>query len=280
MPRDKNPRLHYRYPWPLILQVGWALARGRRRSFPADAGRLYWTISPPPYVQGLERVPTVGGLLLVFNHYHSPSFASWMSAVSIAALIGRRRPQDDGVLTWVMTGAWTYPDALRDHTLTPLSHLAFARLARVYGFVAMPPMPPRPHEVEARARAVRRVLALARCTPSPLVGLSPEGHDSPDASLLVPPAGVGRFLLLLAAALTVQPVGVYEEGALLNVHFGQPFTLSPASGLAAGERDAWASDQIMLAIGRLLPPRLWGAYHQRLAAATGATAAPATFTTV
>ncbi len=275
-PSGEHSRLHYRYPRSLILQVGWALVRGRGRSFADDAARLYRTIVPPPRVEGLEQVPASGGLLVIFNHYHSRSFASWWSAIAIAGLIRGRRPQGDGGVAWVMAGAWTYPDPLRGRTLTPLSRWTFARLARVYGFVAMPPMPPRPYEVEARALAVRRVLALARRTAPPLIGLSPEGHDSPDASLIVPPAGVGRFLLLLAARLTLQPVGIFEEGAQLHVRFGRPFTLSPAADLAPKERDAWAGDQAMLAIGRLLPPRLWGAYRHRLAAALGTQALPAT----
>jgi hypothetical protein len=265
-PQEKRPCLRYQYPVPLVLRVGCSVLLGARRSFAADAARLYRTIAPSPRVEGLEQVPPEGGLVVVFNHYHSPSFASWWNAVAITTAIASVRPLAARESTWLMTGAWTYPDRLRQRLITPLTERAFARIAQVYGFVAMPPMPPRPHEVEARARAVRRALAIA-CRPQPrLIGISPEGRDSPDASLIEPPHGAGRFLLLLAASLPILPAGVFEEGPQLTVRFGPPFTLQAPAGLGADERDAWASERVMLAIAEQLPPRLWGAYHDRRAA--------------
>ncbi|HOG45903.1 MAG TPA: hypothetical protein PLB78_04590, partial [Anaerolineae bacterium] len=216
-------------------------------------------------VEGLERVPERGNMAFVFNHYYSRSFASWWSPISITALVQGRRSLAPGGISWIMAGAWTYPDALRQRIITPLTQWAFRRLAHVYGLVVMPPMPPRPHEVEARAGAVRHMLALARRECPPLLGLSPEGHDGPKANLIEPPSGVGRFLLLLGTSLAFVPVGVYEEGDRLVVRFGEPFALQSPEGLAPGDRDAWASTEVMLAIGRLLPPRLWGAYRSRLA---------------
>lgn len=262
--QGEPPRLRYRYPAPLLLQVGWSLLLGLRRSFPADATRLSGTITPPPRVEGLQHVPRSGGVVIAFNHYSSRSFPSWWSAIAITAAVASVRPLGPEGSVWLMAGAWTYPDRLRQWAVTPLTAWVFARLARAYGFVVMPPMPPRPQEVEARARAVMRALAIARRVPPPLFGISPEGRDSPDASLVEPPPGAGRFLLLLAASLPVLPVGVHEEGAQLVVRFGAPFALHAPPGLPPAGRDAWASEEVMLAIARQLPPRLWGVYRSRV----------------
>ncbi len=258
--------LRYHYPPGLAACTVWAALCGRRRSFPADAAQLASTLSPPPQVHGLEHIPLAGSFVTVFNHYYSPRFASWWAAIVITALIQRRRLLGAGDVCWVMTAAWTYADPLRQHTLTPLTRWAFGRVARIYGLVAMPPMPPRPHEVEARARAVRQLLAIASRERPPLIGLSPEGHDGPGARLLVPPAGVGRLLLLLAATgVPFLPVGLCEDGDTLNVRFGPPLRLQAPTGLTRSGRDVWASEQIMVAIGRQLPPALWGAYRRPLA---------------
>jgi len=267
MALDARPvaRLRYRYPPALLAQIGWALLWGRRRPFEPDAAQLLRTMRPPPRVEDLDRVPSTGSFVTVFNHYHSRSFPSWWCAIALSALIGSRRPPGDQGIRWVMTEAWTYPDPIRRHLVTPLSRWAFRRLAYVYHFVPMPPMPPRACQAEARAQAVRQVLSLARRTQAPLIAISPEGHDSPGASLLVPPAGVGRFLLQLAAAgLPFLPAGLFEEGAQFAVRFGPLLDLRPPAGLQRAARDHWATERIMVAIGRLLPPALWGAYRDRL----------------
>jgi len=261
------PHLRFSYPTLLLVRVAGSFLSGRERAFAADAAQLFGTLEPPPSVEGLDRIPATGSFVLVFNHYSSPTFPSWWGPIVISALVDRRRPLGRRGICWAMSEAWTYPDVFRRNVCTPLSRWAFRRLARVYGFVAMPPMPPRPHEVEARALAVRRLLALARRPSPPLIGLSPEGHDSPEARLMVPPSGVGRFLQQLGArGLPFLPVGLYEQGSRLIVRFGEPCRLQIPSGLPRHERDAQACSQIMLAIGRQLPPALWGAYARDLAA--------------
>ncbi|MDI7275465.1 MAG: hypothetical protein QME94_05770 [Anaerolineae bacterium] len=261
-----QPQLRYRYPARLVAGVARDLLRGRARSFAIDAARLARTVEPPPQVEGLAHIPVSDPFVAVFNHYRSPTFPAWWSAIVLTALIASRRTPGRGDLSWIMTEAWTYPDRLRSLVVTPLTRRAFRRLARLYGFIPMPPMPPRPHEVEARARAVRRALALVRQPAPPVLGLSPEGHDSPDGSLLRPPPGVGRFLLQLAAAeLRLLPAGLYEDGGGLIVRFGRPFALTCPDGTPRVERDRWAAEEAMAAVGRLLPPAYWGFCRERLA---------------
>jgi hypothetical protein len=97
-------------------------------------------------------------------------------------------PQD---VHWVMTAGWTFPGQRRGRLLKPLTYWLFRRVAKVYGFTTMPPMPPNPKESLARARAVRQVLEYAERANRPIIGLSPEGRDFPTGQLGTPPPGVG-----------------------------------------------------------------------------------------
>jgi 1-acyl-sn-glycerol-3-phosphate acyltransferase len=114
----------------------------------------------------------------------------------------------------------------------------------------MPPMPPDPREAEARARAVLRTVRLARrmAQAGGMIGLAPEGMDTP-GSLGEPPAGAGRFVaLLVEAGLPVLPVGVTEAEGRLRASFGPVFV--PQVPPDRAERDRAVTQQVMGAIGR------------------------------
>lgn len=139
-------------------------------------------------------------------------------------------------------------------------------MARVYGFTAMPPMPPRPQDVERRAAAVRRLLAFARSHPQAVLALAPEGGDRPDGALVMPPSGAGRFLEQLARlGFPLQPVGIFEQAGRLCLNFGQPYTLALPPNLSANERDRIASRLVMERIAALLPEDLRGGFSARVA---------------
>jgi hypothetical protein len=161
-----------------------------------------------------------------------------------------------------MTSAWTFrnrPVARR--ALDPTSRWLLRRLARVYGFSLMPPMPPDPRETAARAQAVRRVLTYARHAPRPIIGLAPEGRDSADGSLLWPAAGAGRFMLQLAAlGLEIAPVGAFEAEGAFCLRFGPRYRLNVPASLSADERDREASRVVMRCIAALLPERFRGEF--------------------
>ena len=124
-----------------------------------------------------------------------------------------------------------------------------------------PPMPPRPRDVEARARAVRAVLESVKRSPDQVLGLAPEGYDPPGRELARPPAGVGRFGLLLArAGLTFIPVGAYEAQGRFHLHFGKPYLLSAPERLSADEKDERLSGTMMERIACLLPRHLRGEF--------------------
>jgi hypothetical protein len=122
-------------------------------------------------------------------------------------------------------------------------------------------MPPRPKDVKKRARSVRRVLAFARSHPQAILGLAPEGGDQPGGLLNMPPAGAGRFVLLLAEqGFPLLPVGCFEEAGAFCLHFGEAYQLKIPGGLTRKEKDGAAARTVMQKIAPLLPGRLRGEF--------------------
>jgi hypothetical protein len=221
------------------------------------------TVEPPELV-GTENIPPRGPCLVTCNHYTRPGFGSWWLTLSVTSAVATCRAADaEREVHWVMAEAWTYPDRWRSQLITPATRWAFRRVAHSYNFVPMPPMPPRPHEVAARASAVLRTVRLggALAGRGGMIGLAPEGGDMPDG-LGRPPAGVGEFIGLLAAlGLPVLPVGVSEANDRLVISFGPTFV--PALPSARAEREAVVSGQVMAAIAQRLPSAFPGAQAYR-----------------
>jgi hypothetical protein len=230
--------------------IAWlALQRGPR-SFRRDARLLVDRLSPPLRVDGAFPNVERGSWLVVVNHYTRPGFRAWWITMAISATL----PREVG---WVTTSTLTFPDRLRASTITPASRWFLRHVAKLYGFVAMPPMPPRPFEVQARAAAVRRALRRA-AEPDALLGLAPEGGDMPGGVLTPPPSGSGRFLSHLARhGLRFLPVGAFEDERRLCLHFGTPFDLPRR---LPEPLDESASYVVMSAIAACLPERLRGTY--------------------
>lgn len=245
-----------RYPitWGLAGGLLWATLARSQRSFVHDARRAVAALRPPMEVVGGEHVPPTGPLLVACNHYSRPGFQAWWIGFAITAAIAERRARaDDEEVAWVMTAAWRFEGSRwRHRVLTPASRWAFARVARVYGFVTMPPMPPAPDEMQERAAAVLRTVRLARrlAKTGGILGLAPEGRDVP-VGLAEPPPGAGEFIALLVdAGMTLLPAAVSEPGGRLRVRFGPAFV--PTIPTNRAERDRAVSEQVMAAIARLL----------------------------
>lgn len=240
------------FPFSLVLGAAWSLLRGSRRSFRRDALRCICNLSLK--ILGVEHIPQSGPGVVLVNHYYRPGFFAGWIALALSAAI----PTE---LIWVMTAAWTEAGTLGSRLRAALSVPLFPRVARMYGFIPMPPMPPRPHEVAARAQAVRRILAAASQIPPPLLAFAPEGMDPPGGVLMRPPSGVGRLLAKLAQQnLRFYPVGVYEDEMFLTARFGASFCLKSPAGLSVDELDRQVADTAMEAIAVLLPPALRGVY--------------------
>jgi 1-acyl-sn-glycerol-3-phosphate acyltransferase len=228
----------------------WGAVTLRPRSFAQDARLAVSGLQPPLEVDGADRIPVRGSALVVCNHYGRPGFDAWWIALSVSASVAEGRAQDaDPEIHWLMTAAWTYPESpWKRRFVTPLTKWAFRRVARAYGFVPMPAMPPDPDEVEERAQAVLATLRLARqlAKTGGMIGLAPEGRDTP-GPLGEPPRGAGRFIVhLVRAGLPILPAAVSELHGALRVSFGPVFVPQIPSG--GRDQDREVAQQVMDAI--------------------------------
>ncbi len=245
----------YSYPPGAFLRVGLNVLFGGHRSFRRDGQECIERLVPPLRVLEPVNIPQAGPCLVTFNHYYRPGFAAWWLALGLAAVI----PQD---IHFVMTGELTYPGKWYAALGMAGSRWLLWRLSRIYGFTSMPPMPPRPGDVVARARSVRRTFRFARRHPQAILGLAPEGGDQAGGRLSWPAQGAGRFLLLLAGAgFRVVPVGAYELDGEFTLHFGEAYDLVVPRGLTADEKDHAAAEIVMRRISPLLPERLRGPFQ-------------------
>ena len=201
---------------------------------------------------GKENIPQRGPCVITVNHYHRNGFGAQWIALGIAALVPVH-------MHWIMTSEFTYPGKWYKIIGAIGSQILLKRIANIYSFTTMPPMPPRDKDVAARAASVRAVLEYVRRLKDPILGLAPEGYDppGPEGLLTRPASGLGRFGLLLSkAGLRFIPVGAYEEDGIFHIHFGESYELNVAPNLPPDEKDDQASQIIMENIARLLPRRL------------------------
>lgn len=244
----------------LLGELAWSFLGARPRSIAEDAQRIVDRLSPQPRVEGLQQLPHHDPFLLVSNHYQSPDiWIGWVAAAITAAVASVRAPYSSN-LHWVILSEWRWLEVGGHWVPNPISSLLFPRAARSWGLITMPS---RPSDVSGRAKALRRVLAYLGhgrgsmpLNPEP-VGLFPEGRAS--TSLEEARPGSGAFLHRVSSlGVPLLPVGVHQEGGLMVVRFGEPFTLG--APLPEKELDSWARGEVMSAIGRLLPCEMWGAY--------------------
>ena len=248
MKADDYPR--YELPTDVVVGLAFKALFGFQSSFRADALRCIGRLKPPLKVLGEENIPTDGPCVMTVNHYYRPGFDAWWIALAIAATV----PVE---MHWIVTGELMHWGQFG----SPVSHWGLDRIGKAYGFTTMPPMPPRPRDVEARARSVKKVLKLMRQTGNTILGLAPEGADQSGGQLSIPPSGVGRFGLLLAGSGSVfVPVGAYEADGAFCLRFGLAYRLSVPSGLSPDEKGHAAANIIMKNIAVLLPEGLRGGF--------------------
>ena len=245
-----------RYPTPIntVCGLSSAILLGRSRSFRRDALSAVARLRPPLCITGSENIPSSGPGLCTINHYYRPGFKAWWLALALSAAI----PVD---VHWVMTSALTFPGRRFGIIRSRVSRWLLRRMALVYGFSPMPAMPPAPDEVRERAQAVRQILAYVRDDPLLLIGLAPEGHDNLRGGLMVPPSGVGRFILHLARlGLAIFPVAGYECPEGFHLCFGKAYQFELPKSLPHCQVDKYVSEFVMYRIADLLPEDQRGDY--------------------
>jgi len=232
---------------------------GIKRSFHHDGALIVSRMGVPVLIRGDAFIPHSGPGVVVFNHYSREGFSILFAAATIAAAV----PVD---MHWIMTGAWTFPGRSLSKQLRKISEQVFRAIARTYGFTLTPPLPPNPADQPARTAAIREVFNHIKADPYTLVAFAPEGRDFPGGVLGTPPAGSGKFLLELSRRLgLVYPVGIFEEGEGLHLHFGAPFDLCSIIKESRLDPDS-ASRVVMERIASLLPGYLAGEFEASLAA--------------
>jgi hypothetical protein len=244
----------YSYPRSLFARVARDVLLLRERDFQRDAQACIANLNPPLQICGKENIPQQGGCVLTVNHYHRAGFGAQWLVLAASAVI-------PVPVHWVITSELTYLHHRYGMLGTGGARVLLQRIASVYGFTTMPPMPPRGKDMDARAHSVRAVLDYVRRTKEPVIGLAPEGYDSPEGVLTRPPAGAGRFGLLLArAGLTFVPVGVCEADGVFWLHFGERYELRVPNDLSSDEKDLCAATILMRHISALLPQSLRGEF--------------------
>jgi hypothetical protein len=252
MKADDFPK--HEVPIGVVVGLAFSAVSGLRRSFREDALRCIGRLKPSLRVLGRENIPPNGPCVLTVNHYHRPGFSAEWLALGISACVPRE-------MHWIMTAEWTAPGKWYEPIKRMYSRWLLKRLAQVYGYTTMPPMPPRPGDVEARARSVRKVLEYMKEHHDAIIGLAPEGADQVGGALSVPAPGVGRFGLLLAGTGSAfVPVSAYEADGAFCLHFGPVYRLNLPSGLSNDEKDRLAAEVIMTHIAVLLPEGLRGEF--------------------
>ena len=247
---------NYEFPRLPLAGFGLDLLLGRPRSFLKDSRRV---MAANPYhrqVRGLENVPSEGPFVLVTNHYARRGLRTYHCAMFITTVIAERRPLAPAI-RWVITSEW-YGYRLGPIPIPVwLIRWTFRQVGKVYGLVIMPRQASR---AVGRAAVLRRIARIAQREP---VVLMPEAGGS--GILREPLEGSGLFLQALSErGLPLVPAGVWEEDDTLMVSFGEPFALSVAKEGSRQEQDRRAREQVMVGVGRLLPPAYWGYYSEAI----------------
>ena len=244
----------YSYPPGRFLRGAWDLLLLRPRDLQQDAKACIGYLSTELRVLGMENIPQKGGCVLTINHYHRPGFGAQWIALAVTALVPLR-------MRWAVTGELMCEGKWYRAVGSRASRIFLKRLAFLYGLITMPPMPPRPSDVAARAASVRTILTYVRQANDPVLGISPEGYNPPNGVLSRPATGFGRLGLLLSrAGMRFIPVGGYEEEGIFHIHFGSPYELCLPGAVPAHEKDDQATQIVMKNIARLLPSHLRGEF--------------------
>ena len=255
----------YHYSLRLVIPFLRVLC-GIRSSLSAAAALLLSGAHPAPRVLNPENIPAASPFVLTINHYDRPGLGAWWSAAILATAIATRRTREPREIRLAMAREWWYPGGFGKFVKQPLTRWFFGQIGKTYGTILLPPALDSGQFRGEGTLAIRNALTLTRGKNPALVGIAPEGHTGAEFALRHPPPGAGLFLLLLTHdKIPILPAGIFEDdNHALTVKFGAPFNLRVPHALPRHDCDAAAARQVMVAIGNLLPERMWGAYQEEI----------------
>jgi hypothetical protein len=237
---------HYPSINPTVLKCILARITGRKRSAHADAMRLCAQVKPPIHYEGLENLNLERPFVVTVNHYARPGFSTAWIALSLSAAL----PPE---VTWIMSNEWLFLDSKFAFILRPLMRFVLKSITDAYSLVPMPTMIKGYSTSQQRAAGVREAVKRVRADKNCILGIAPEGMDSPEVGLMLPPSGVGRFLLQLQKmGLSILPAAVFEAEGRLHVHFGAAYQLDDRMERSSAVVDLAARQQVMARIADLI----------------------------
>lgn len=251
------------YEFPKLPAAGFALALlfMIKRSFVKDSQTVANFNDYPRRFLGIENVPENGRFLLTANHYARPGLQPYHWAMIATAELAKRRPTNSHIY-WVFTSEWHGRHFGRLPLPAIVFRWLFSKIAKVHDLVTIPVTP---DAMMRRAATMRKLFHLARRGP---IGITPEGDGI--GVLQKPPQGSGLLLYALnRSGLPILPLAVWEENGELVYNFGSLFDLTLPEEAPRHEQDALAQEQIMTAIGNLLPPAYQGEYAAAVSAIGG-----------
>jgi hypothetical protein len=247
---------NYEFPRLPLAGFGLDLLLGRRRSFLKDSQTVMAANSYRRQVRGLDNLPSEGPFVVVTNHYARRGLRTYHCAMFITTVVAEQRRLSPAI-RWVITSEW-YGYRLGPIPIPVwLIRWTFRQVGKVYGHLVMPRQASR---AVGRAAVLRRIARIAQ---RESIGVTPEAGGS--GVLREPLKGSGLFLQALSErGLPLVPTGIWEEDDTLMISFGEPFALSVAEEGPRQDRDRRAREQVMVAVGRLLPPAYWGYYSEAI----------------
>lgn len=256
------------YPYPIhrLIIPALRILFGVRSSLSHDARLLLTNVNPKPRVIGAENIPTDSPFIFVLNHPDHENFAAWWGVSLLATTIADRRMGEPREIRFVMAREWWYPAGWEKRIKQPFTRWLFGQVSKTYGILLLPPIV---EEYKGMGGVyVRKILGLTREPQPALIGISPEGRTGENVTLCQPPTGAGLFLEMLSHnQIPFLPVGFYTQDKTMFVNFGKLFMLHVPRRLPRPARDCEITRQVMIAIGKLLPEKMWGTYAQDISGA-------------